>query len=260
LDFEGGRTPRTARTRRDFAVALSHQRYLMPDLTDGQPAVTPFDGRTLYQQATDRFRKSFGADVSLLRLINEFTPELKQMGQNVSAERTWLLRSPFMRIPRNDPSYRHLGTLTDAELIHGYSVEINMAGIKTREAWGTFSTSGYLTPYQDAVAVTQAYPWPLPGSKSNVSAEEATATRSRAEAVFRTQPETIKALLSLIGDFKPVLEKLSQDVPAMEARLTSLSASPFPDVPKDHWAYQAVETVRQAGIIVGYPAKETPAR
>ncbi len=34
--------------------------------------------------------------------------------------------------------------------------------------------------------------------------------------------------------------------------------TPFPDVPKDHWAYQAVEAVRKAGIIVGYPAAAPP--
>ncbi len=30
----------------------------------------------------------------------------------------------------------------------------------------------------------------------------------------------------------------------------------FPDVPKDHWAYQAVEQVRETGIMVGYPGRE----
>lgn len=30
--------------------------------------------------------------------------------------------------------------------------------------------------------------------------------------------------------------------------------TPFPDVPKDHWAYQAVETLRKAGVVHGYPA------
>lgn len=29
---------------------------------------------------------------------------------------------------------------------------------------------------------------------------------------------------------------------------------PFPDVPRDHWAFQAVETLRKAGIVHGYPA------
>ncbi len=28
---------------------------------------------------------------------------------------------------------------------------------------------------------------------------------------------------------------------------------PFSDVPKDHWAAAAVETLRQRGIVVGYP-------
>lgn len=28
---------------------------------------------------------------------------------------------------------------------------------------------------------------------------------------------------------------------------------PFPDVPKDHWAYQAVMELQQKGILVGYP-------
>jgi len=31
---------------------------------------------------------------------------------------------------------------------------------------------------------------------------------------------------------------------------------PFSDVPKDHWAAAAVETLRQRGIVVGYPASK----
>jgi hypothetical protein len=30
-------------------------------------------------------------------------------------------------------------------------------------------------------------------------------------------------------------------------------AEPFPDVPRDHWALKAVERLREAGIVVGYP-------
>ncbi|MBV9849518.1 MAG: S-layer homology domain-containing protein [Armatimonadetes bacterium] len=33
-----------------------------------------------------------------------------------------------------------------------------------------------------------------------------------------------------------------------------IRGTPFPDVPKNHWAYQAVEALRQAGIITGEPA------
>jgi hypothetical protein len=39
---------------------------------------------------------------------------------------------------------------------------------------------------------------------------------------------------------KPVTEKATQ-------------GEPFKDVPVDHWAYQAVENLRQAGILKGYP-------
>lgn len=33
----------------------------------------------------------------------------------------------------------------------------------------------------------------------------------------------------------------------------SAADQPFPDVPRDHWAYEAVEALRQAGLIEGYP-------
>ncbi len=31
------------------------------------------------------------------------------------------------------------------------------------------------------------------------------------------------------------------------------ATEPFPDVPQDHWAYEAVESLRTAGLIEGYP-------
>ena len=32
--------------------------------------------------------------------------------------------------------------------------------------------------------------------------------------------------------------------------------TPFPDVPRDHWAFDAVESLRQKGIIRGYPPSQ----
>lgn len=42
----------------------------------------------------------------------------------------------------------------------------------------------------------------------------------------------------------------------------SVAAGPFRDVPPDHWAARAVETLRRKGIVRGYPgaAKEVRAR
>lgn len=30
-------------------------------------------------------------------------------------------------------------------------------------------------------------------------------------------------------------------------------ARPFPDVPANHWAYEAVNTLKEAGLLRGYP-------
>lgn len=54
-------------------------------------------------------------------------------------------------------------------------------------------------------------------------------------------------------------------VPAMAAAPASprdvpVRATPFPDVPRDHWAFDAVEQLRLRGILRGYPAETRPAR
>lgn len=40
---------------------------------------------------------------------------------------------------------------------------------------------------------------------------------------------------------------------ASHAQTTGVTSGPFADVPAEHWAYQAVDTLQKAGIIVGYP-------
>ena len=37
------------------------------------------------------------------------------------------------------------------------------------------------------------------------------------------------------------------------APATGAASGPFADVPADHWAYQAVDTLQKAGIVIGYP-------
>lgn len=53
-------------------------------------------------------------------------------------------------------------------------------------------------------------------------------------------------------------------VPAQSAqpappRDAPIRTTPFPDVPRDHWAFDAVEQLRERGILRGYPAPP-PAR
>jgi hypothetical protein len=47
----------------------------------------------------------------------------------------------------------------------------------------------------------------------------------------------------------------AQQSPAHSA---GIRTEPFPDVPKEHWAFDAVEQLRKQGIVRGYPPEPTP--
>ena len=54
---------------------------------------------------------------------------------------------------------------------------------------------------------------------------------------------------------KPAPDPAPQATPVGAAPVRT---EPFPDVPKDHWAYDAVEQLRQRGILRGYPPDPAP--
>lgn len=47
--------------------------------------------------------------------------------------------------------------------------------------------------------------------------------------------------------------RLAAQAPAAQPPGAPQMVAPFPDVPPGHWAFDAVEKLRQAGIIIGYP-------
>ena len=47
---------------------------------------------------------------------------------------------------------------------------------------------------------------------------------------------------------------LKRPAPQITVPRSPAGSRPFSDVPKDHWAAAAVETLRQRGIVTGYPA------
>lgn len=53
--------------------------------------------------------------------------------------------------------------------------------------------------------------------------------------------------------FGPCRTTLHMPAPTPKA-LRPVTGGPFSDVPKDHWAAAAVDTLRRRGIVVGYPA------
>ena len=56
--------------------------------------------------------------------------------------------------------------------------------------------------------------------------------------------------LSILAGASVLLVGLAVTMPATPVRAAS---GTFADVPADHWAYQAVDTLQKAGIVIGYP-------
>lgn len=119
----------------------------------------------------------------------------------------------------------------------------------------------------------------LPEAIRSGKQEELDTARSDLQQKLENSSQAAGALAALVQEFHPELVLLRVDVHGLQKsieplqaladasqegkprisgpveilRRSSASGRPFPDVPKDHWAYQAVETVRKAGIVIGYP-------
>ena len=123
-------------------------------------------------------------------------------------------------------------------------------------------------------------PFYLPAALQDATLPVIDSSRRDLESKMRRDTVLIDALRALLNEFRPELLQLHVDVSAPHRRLDnieakiaaveeysgprrikrrqnvpprSVRATPFPDVPPNHWAFSAVETVRQAGIVVGYP-------
>lgn len=80
------------------------------------------------------------------------------------------------------------------------------------------------------------------------------------------KPQELTAVARLFTEFKPELRQIGvrderiqfaqNEIAARTGSTPSLKpiiAAPFRDVPKTHWAFDAVERLRQSGIIIGNP-------
>ncbi len=80
------------------------------------------------------------------------------------------------------------------------------------------------------------------------------------ENQLAASPPALTALNALVAEFTPELTAMKENVTQYQSTLAALAARhplvdhPFSDVPPDHWAAAAVETLRQRGIVKGYPA------
>ena len=68
--------------------------------------------------------------------------------------------------------------------------------------------------------------------------------------LWQTQPETFNALRTLATELGTEAMPRAGVTTQMVA---NVARTPFPDVPRNHWAAGAVERLRVHGIVVGYP-------
>jgi len=241
-DPDASNSGRRVVTRYYFAIALVR---LLSQLQSGDSSM-----RTgLVMQ----FQKSPIAINALIALVDEFAPEMTANGLNVSAVKVPLLTlqmqlrddtrssgitlspemiaNPFYEIPRNDVAHKLADDMMKAGII---------VGIPPPEDW-PYSTFGYLpvTRLQMAQSIVHIMGNSRFSENLNMRLEQS--------------PKALGAFKLLIIQFTPELRMLGQDASAYQSHLTMLTQ--FPDVPKNHWAAEAVLSLRQKGIVQGYPVQ-----
>ena len=129
---------------------------------------------------------------------------------------------------------------------------LDKAGIVIGPTEGTYTGRRILARYQFA-ALAAPLLKQIAGQQTHLDAD----MPSR----LLISPPALAALQDLARQFAPELERLGVNENMALARLAELKqtafrplvARPFSDVPKDHWAASAVETLRRRGIVEGYP-------
>lgn len=86
--------------------------------------------------------------------------------------------------------------------------------------------------------------------------EVATKFRREAQSSSATSSmsEALKTLEMLADRYGTELRILGADPVALHSRIASVFFGPFPDVPANHWAANAVEALHARGLLAGYPS------
>lgn len=130
---------------------------------------------------------------------------------------------------------------------------LQKAGVVIGYPDGTYPRDPRMTRYEFAVSIARMFPLLMPTIPSLTETQRS----------LLKSPQARRALIALINEFQPELEVLVDTHPkpawpgvsvaGIKARLAKLDTPPFPDVPPNHWASSLVETVRQFGLLLGYP-------
>lgn len=207
------------------------------------------------QDLVDRLQRNPQDFPALGFLVNDFAPELKLLGQNADTYLTrlaFLVRGgphlagsqPFADIPANHQAYQDISTLGESGIFRPDPIEQASANLLSgRRPLSRQKFIVDLSLFLSQMYDTQAH------------------LRPDIQARLLTSPSALSALQDLARQFQPELIALNGDADNLQAQLAELNhtvphplaAKPFPDVPANHWAGLAVDTLRRQSLIVGYP-------
>lgn len=185
------------------------------------------------------------------------------------------------RVPADHWAYQAIDSLTKAGILFGY----HFGGTSPwTDNWRSMDR------YEFAVSIARLGPLLQPVGTPLVSPanfylvqyanqNDLDESRRAAQKNLQHDSQAAGALAALVKEFKPELILLHVDVQGLQAKVKHLQVladasqshrrritgqvqvlhrvvttdEPFSDVPPTHWAYQSVETLRKAGIMMGYP-------
>lgn len=203
---------------------------------------------------TERFQQSPQDAPALRSLTTQFAPELTLLGQDVTALKAKLAAltapaglGPSDVVPLTDPAWHDVDVLQKAGIVIGYPD-------------GTYGGRRAMTRYVFAVAIARLLSQ-LPSPQTFTVPDQRAGLALDLVSRLTAGPEAVKALDSLVEEFRPDLTRLAVDAPGLKVIL----AQPIPKyladqkrriaglpesqpLPAGHWAYGAAAELSRLGL------------
>jgi hypothetical protein len=171
----------------------------------------------------------FGVTLSLLLCLAPLSAHAQKAAPPAGSSRI---------VPMSDPAYKNVDTLQRIGIVIGYPRSTTTGRPSKTRADFAREVSHLLLDL-------------MPPARYAVSVQHL--ARQVMQADLRQHKAARDALRRLVVEFAPELTVMGQNVAAAQAALAEIHpiSPPFSDVPKTHWAYQAVNMLRKAGIVIG---------
>lgn len=209
-----------------------------------------------------KFREHPLALNAFMSLTDEFMPLISKVDPTAGSSREYLLKfrlqMRFANLLKRQPQQTTDSLFADVprtDWVYMAKVYLQQAGV----VFGSpdpFSVNSPMTRLEWATDISELLPG-MPTKLKPFHSASFLGTGDRVQTIEQNlngNPKAILSLKSLVTRFTPELTLLGQNMSTVQEWLATLGIPPpFSDVPPTHWAYQSVETLRKAGIMIGYP-------